>query len=192
MRITNEKYVACPKCRQEASGLEQINQRFGYMIKGEDVTPYRYCRDCRKQMEAEKPDIKSKRMKDTNWASAASWGRKIHINRRVFDSYLVDLGYLEKEQSNNGRYKKLIVTRAGEQHSALTNNPFRQIILWDYDTFTKVMKLRAEKADVHYCCEKCSAPVDEAPDFNHLQLEYRCDKCGHVGDVYAMSVVFDR
>jgi len=189
MKVTNETYVCCPICEMEGKGLEQINERFGYFIKGGDIIPYKQCRECRKE---ESTLIKNEDMKQAGWASASVWGKKIHINRKIFNSYLIDLGYLKKVPNDNGRKQESFVTKIGEKHSALTSNSFRKNILWDYDTFVKVVKLRTEKAEVHYCCEKCCTPIDELSNFDHLQPEYQCYKCGHVGEVFQMRVDFDR
>lgn len=192
MQITNEKYVSCPICKAEGYGLEQINKKFGYYLKGDDVVPYRHCRECRRKEEEENQPQNEKNEQQISWASASTWGKKIHINRRTFDSYLIDLGYLEKDPNAVGRRQKVRISRMGDQHSALTNNPFKRIILWDYDTFVKVMKLRAEKATVHYCCEKCGTPIDDSHVFDYLESEYQCNQCGHIGEVFHTEVIFDR
>lgn len=53
MRITNETYMCCSACGVEASGLDDINQVFGYKIVKEDIKPFSKCRKCR----GEEPDF---------------------------------------------------------------------------------------------------------------------------------------
>ena len=189
MRITNEVYMCCSECRTEANGLEEINNKFGYKrVKGE-IVPYSKCRKCRGE-ELEPEDYR-KNIKHKQWATAANWGRKINISRTVFDNYLIELGYLEHDDTIRGVRKRLAITESGRQHSATTNSMFSKTILWDYDTFLEVIKLRLRKAIVHDTCPKCKAHLDTMPGYNHLDYCHKCKRCGRVCEYWNVSVTLD-
>lgn len=185
MRLANETYMCCPACGTEATGLDDINKVFGYKIVKEVIQPYSECRKCR-------GDVEEQVHREKHWATAASWGKKIHISRTVFDSYLIELGYLEYNQKSNGRRNKLVVTEKGRNHSATTNSPFYKAILWDFDTFSKVVWMRASKAIVHDTCPKCKAYLDTMPGYNHLDYSHTCKRCGRVCEYWNVSVTHDR
>lgn len=193
MRITNETYMVCPKCRIEARGLDEINKVFGYRIMGKnlDLAPYRECRSCREQDSFEEEKSK-KRYEEEQWATAASWGKRIHISRKVFDSYLIEMGYLEYVDDVNGYKSGLVVTEKGREHSATRNAPFRKAILWDFDTYLKVAKLRVSKATIHDTCPKCKAYLDTMPGYNHLDYSHKCKRCGRVCEYWHVNVTHDR
>lgn len=185
MRLSSETYIRCPVCGTEANGLDDINKVFGYKIVKEVIQPYSECRKCRGDFEEQVHQAKQ-------WATAASWGRRIHISRTVFDSYLIELGYLECNHNSNGRRSKLVVTEKGRNHSATTNAPFHKAILWDFDTYIEVVRQRASKAIVHDTCPKCKAYLDTMPDYNHLDYSHTCKRCGRVCEYWNVSVTHDR
>lgn len=191
MRITNETYMCCSECGVEASGLDDINQVFGYKIVKEDIKPFSKCRKCR----GEEPDFEEhckKNIKNKQWATAASWGRRINISRTVFDSYLIDLGYLEHDGKVRGIRNRLVVTEKGSEHSATTNSMFGKAILWDYATYLDVIRLRLSGTIVHDTCPKCKAYLDTMPEYNHLDYSHKCRRCGRKCDYWHVKVTYDR
>ena len=126
------------------------------------------------------------------WATAASWGRQIHISRSVFDSYLIEMGYLEYDDGTNGGRKGLVVTEKGRNHSATTNAPFHRAILWDFDTYLEVAKLRVSKATIHDTCPKCNAYLDTMPGYDPLGHSHQCKRCGRVCEYWHVNVTHDR
>ena len=71
MRLSSETYIRCPVCGTEANGLDDINKVFGYKIVKEVIQPYSECRKCR-------GDFKEQVHQAKQWATAASWGRRIY------------------------------------------------------------------------------------------------------------------
>ncbi len=185
MRITNETYKHCSHCGTEANGLDSINKIFGYKIVKDEIIPYSFCRECRKQMEEPKEE-------KPIWATASDWGKKIHISRTKFDNYLVDLGYLDCSHSMNKKRGKLDVTEKGKFHSAITNTPFRKRLLWDYEAFKEVVKMRAQRAQVYECCPRCNAHLDTMPNYNYLDLSHKCHRCGLACEQWTVDVVYDK
>ena len=171
MRVSNETYMSCTVCGAEATGLEDINKIFGYKIVNEIIQPYSECRKCRDNLE-------EKVYQEEEWNTAAGWGRRIHISRKVFDSYLIELGYLEYDPKSSRRWNKLAVTEKGREHSTISNSKFRKSILWDFDILCKVAKQRASQAIVHDTCPKCSAYLDTMPDYNYADFSHICKRCG--------------
>lgn len=190
MRITNEVYMCCSECRAEANGFEDINKVFGYMLVKEDIIPYSKCRKCRG--EEPEPEDYRRNIKDKQWATAASWGRRINISRTVFDSYLIELGYLEHDDNAKCGGKRLAVTEKGSKHSATTNSMFSKAILWDYATYLEVIKLRLSKAIVHDTCPKCKAYLDTMPGYSHLDYSHKCKRCGRECEYWHVKVTHDR
>ena len=139
MRITNEVYTCCSECCAEANGFEDINSVFGYMLVKDDIVPYSKCRRCRGE-EVEPEDYR-KNIKNQQWTTAANWGRRIDISRTMFDSYLIELGYLVCDSDTRSDEIHLVITEKGRQHSATTNSTFGKVILWDYATYLEVIKI---------------------------------------------------
>lgn len=198
MNITNEVYTSCPKCQTEAHGIDEINKIFGYYIEKDEMKPFQYCRSCRKWMEEEKIKMKNPKrnrhhnqQKDTEWATAASWGRQIHISRSMFESYLEELDYLVCRNEDDTK-RVLEITDSGKEHSAVTNHPFHRAVLWDYDTFMQVVDLRAGKAKVHFKCSKCGRNMEEDSGFTPIQKKYICRGCGSVAYSCDIEVEFDK
>ena len=192
MKITNETYMKCPTCGAEARGLKDINKVFGYKIVNEDLFPFTECRGCRGENSYEERRKGKRKTKDKQWATAASWGKRIHISRTIFDSYLIEMGYLEYGDGTDGGKKGLVITEKGRHHSATTNAPFSRAILWDFDTYFDVAKLRVSKATVHDVCPKCKAYLDTMPGYNHLDYSHTCKRCGRVCEYWHVNVTHDR
>jgi len=192
MKIVNETYMKCPECGVEASGIDDINKVFGFKIVKGDLVPYSECRDCRKKDSPIERNKRKRKPKDKQWATAASWGKQIHISRTVFDSYLIEMGYLEYDDGTNGGRKGLVVTEKGRNHSATTNAPFHRAILWDFDTYMSVAKLRVSYATIHDTCPKCKAYLDTMPGYNHLDYSHKCKRCGRVCEYWYVNVTHDR
>lgn len=192
MKITNETYMKCPTCGTEARGLKDINKVFGYKIINEDLFPFDECRKCRGKESYEDEGSRKRKTKDKQWATAASWGKRIHISRTIFDSYLIEMGYLEYSDGSNGSRKGLAITEKGRYHSATTNTPFHRVILWDFDTYLNVAKLRVSKATVHDVCPKCKAYLDTMPGYNHFDYSHTCKRCGRVCEYWHVNVTHDR
>jgi len=185
MRITNEAYKPCPRCGAGASGLEGINKVFGYILVNDKIMPHSLCRECRQGNEAP--------AKEQNiWATSACWGKRINISRTKFDNYLIDLGYLDCGNSDNRKRGRLEITETGKCHSAMTNTAFAKKILWDYETFLQVIKLRAQRARVYNCCPKCNAHLDTMPNYNHMDYSHKCHRCGLDCGFWNVDVVYDK
>lgn len=192
MKITNEIHIKCPTCGKEASGVDDINKAFGYQIVKEHLIPYEECRKCRGNDTVIDRKKSKRESKNTQWATAAGWGKRIHISRRVFDSYLIEMGYLEYNDGSSGGKKGLSVTEKGRIHSATTNSTFRRMLLWDFDTYLCVAKLRASKAIVHDTCPKCKAYLDTMPGYNQFEYSHKCKCCGRECEYWHVNVVYDR
>lgn len=192
MRITNETHMRCPKCGAEATGLDDINKLFGYKIVKEVITPYSECRKCRGNQQYPKNRFGKRIYKDKQWASAACWGRRINISRTKFDSYLIDMGYLKHDFEGGEKGNKLVVTKEGRNHSATSNSRFQKMLLWDFDTYAKVVKMRASRAIVHDSCPKCKAYLDTMPDYNDRDYSHTCKRCGRVCEYWNVDVIYDR
>lgn len=191
MRITNEVYTCCPSCGAEAHGLEDINKVFGYKIVKKDIMPYSKCRKCRGD-DLEFEGRYQKNIKDKQWATAASWGKQINISRTVFDSYLIELGYLEHDDSSSRIRNRLGVTEKGREHSATTNSMFGKAILWDYETYIEVVKLRISKAIIHDVCPRCKSYLDTMPGYNDVSHGFKCKRCGRECGYWYVKVTHDR
>ncbi|MBE5853482.1 MAG: hypothetical protein E7299_11135 [Lachnospiraceae bacterium] len=191
MKLSNKTHITCPKCGIEAHGLSDISDRFGYFIEDEEVQPYVTCKACRSPISFWKRQRKAPVSAETTWASAAAWARKIHISEEQFNEYLIDMRYMEFSFHPGKDRKQFVVTDKGSVHSAETHSTFGKKILWDYDTFRNVIKLRCSMAEVHPCCPRCKAYLDEDPEYEHLALTYTCSKCGYVSDTREMNVTFD-
>lgn len=192
MRVSNETYKICPKCEAEANGLDEIDRVFGYHIVKEVITPCSVCRECGGKKHVFDGRMKKRQYRTKKWASAAEWGRRIYISRKIFDSYLVDLGYLENDFKDTEKERSLVITDKGKEHSAITNSSFRKIILWDYETYLEVVKIRADRAVVHDICPKCKAHLDTMPDYKYSDYSHTCRHCGRVCNYWNVDVVYDR
>ena len=189
MKIVNDTYMNCQMCGAEASGIDDINKVFGYKIVKGDLDPYTECRECR----GEHPSFeRGRKHKEVHWSTAAGWGRRIHISRTVFDSYLIEMGYLEYDDGTKGGKRGLDVTEKGRAHSATTNAPFRRVILWDFDTYLEVAKLRASKATIHDTCPKCNAYLDTMPGYDPMGHSHQCKRCRRVCGYWYVNVTHDR
>ena len=191
MKILNKDYFKCESCNTEAHDMIEINKKFGYIIKEDVIYPQSLCKECMSRLHPEKQEKKRREYKERQWATAARWGRNIHINKRTFNSYLIDLGYLERVCSEAGKVP-LQMTEVGQLHSKREKTIIGERILWDFDTYLNVAKRRAENADIHDICPKCKAFLDTVPGYNHLDYSHQCSKCGHICEVWEVSVNFDR
>lgn len=190
MKIINETYMRCEECGTEAFGLYNINSVFGYKMVGEDISPFSKCKRCRgENLELEEQE-KEARIKI--WATAAGWGKEINVSRTIFDSYLIDLGYLEYDGKARGNRKHLAITEIGREHSAISNSVFGRAILWDYDTYIEVIKLRLKGTIVHDTCPKCKAYLDTMPGYNHMDYSHKCRRCGRECEYWHVKAVHDR
>lgn len=63
----------------------------------------------------------------------------------VFDNYLLKLGYLKHDNESIGNSRKLIITEKGKKHSATTNSFFNKRILWDYEVYNEVVKMKESR-----------------------------------------------
>lgn len=191
MKIINEEYMKCRHCNTEASGLQDINKVFGYQIIKEQLIPFTSCRECREQMDSkEKTSFLHK--KDKEWNTATGWGKSINISRAKFESYLIDLGYLERTVTELGEKPVLNITEKGRPHCVVKHYLLGDVILWDYATFAAVTQARIKMADIHLCCTKCKAPLDTAPDFKHTDYSHICSNCGTVCVGGLVDIRFDR
>ncbi len=186
MKIANETYVKCSKCETEASGLQDINTTFGYVIKKDMLIPYTECRVCRTKQQSQTGKLPEK------WHSATAWGRRLHISKRAFEKYLLELEYLKSEYSGEAHGVKQVLTPKGERHSRNVKRLFGRENVWDDKAFTGVMMKRAEDAVIHFACPKCKAHLDEMPEFSHLDYTYHCVECGHISDYCEVSVTFEQ
>lgn len=192
MKIVNDTYMNCQMCGAEASGIDDINKVFGYKIVKGDLVPYTECRECRGEELSLERDSRKRKTQEVQWATAANWGNRIHITRTVFDSYLIEMGYLEYNDGAKAGMRGLGITEKGRAHSATTNAPFRRVILWDFDTYLEVAKLRVSKATIHDTCPKCSAYLDTMPGYDPLGHSHQCKRCGRVCEYWHVNVTHDR
>lgn len=123
--------------------------------------------------------------------TAYGWGRKIHISRRLFEKYLVQLGYLkenpEKIRSSDG----LILTEEGSKHCILQNTVFVSKRLWDRDAFSDVLLSRARGSSVTYKCPKCNTSARDQQELKMgAESLYHCENCGGVFDYWIVEVSF--
>lgn len=189
MRVTNETHMQCLYCGKEAEGLQDINTLFGYRVDGEEITPYAYCRECGIRRSSLMRPVDRL---DQHWESASGWGRKIHINKTKFEDYLLELGYLRVDSASKKKHRNKVLTDKGRMHSALTNVSFSKVLLWDYNTFLRVVKLRAERSVMHELCPECKSKLDLMPGFNHLDYEHQCAVCGTVTSHCLLDATFDK
>ena len=189
MKIVNDTYMNCQVCGAEASGIDDINKVFGYKIVKGDLVPYTECRECRGE---DYSFERGRKYKEPQWSTAAGWGKRIHISRTVFDSYLIEMGYLEYNDGAKAGRRGLGITEKGRAHSTTTNAPFRRVILWDFDTYMSVAKLRISYATIHDTCPKCKAYLDTMPGYNHLDYSHKCKRCGRVCEYWYVNVTHDR
>ena len=192
MKITNETYMICYKCGAEARGLEMIHKVFGYGIVKNQMVPYQECRECRNSYQTVRNRFGKPIRQEIGWHSAAGWGKQVNISRTQFDSYLIELGYLKPVGESDGKQRKTIITEKGTAHSAITNHPFKEVILWDYETFIEVVKMRANRAIVHECCPNCCAFIDTMPEYDPLAFEQKCANCGKLVSDWRVYVSYDR
>ena len=191
MNLVNESHMKCSKCGVEASGLNDIQTVFGYRIVKEDIIPFIECRECRGADSEEEERRKNLSQKE-EWATAAKWGRHISISRRVFDSYLIELGYLEHDDRKDGKRNHLAITKKGSSHSKIKNSFFGKTVLWDVATYFEVVKARLSKAIIHDVCPKCKSYLDTMPGFNHFDSVHKCKRCGNECDLWEVKATYDR
>lgn len=191
MQIADEFYKVCPKCGAEASGFETINYRFGYRIEQDVLTPYTECKVCRADKK-EDSQSDAEAGVDMQWETAEYWCRQVNISKAVFESYLIDMGYLEYGFSINDGEDKLVITKVGKKHSVVTRSLLGKKILWDYETFVNMAKMRTESAIVHEVCPKCKAYLDTMPDYNFEDYAHTCKRCGRVCRYWDARVIYDR
>ena len=140
--------------------------------------------------------------KNVEWGTASYWGRRIHINKRTFDSYLLDMGYLEriskKMQSeklydmNRGYSGELCLTLEGLKHCKEKRVFLGRRTLWDFDTYLQVAKRRVENADIHDICPSCKAFLDTVPGYKYMDVTHKCSRCGRICKEWGVSMNFDR
>lgn len=192
MRLSNETHKTCPKCGVEANGFDEIDKVFGYKLVKKVIAPCSECKECRSKNHFSKRKLKKRVYKTKKWASAAEWGRQIHISRKIFDSYLVDLGYLENDFKDTEKVCGLVITDKGKEHSAITNSFLHKMILWDYETYIEVVRMRVERAVVRDICPKCKAQLDSMPDYHYSDYSHTCKRCGRLCNYWSVDVVYDR
>lgn len=189
MKILNETHMSCPKCGVEASGLNDIHKIFGYRMVKEDIVPFFECRNCR-GVESEEEEIRKILSKPKKWYSAAKWGRSINISRKVFESYLIDMGYLEHDDRKKGIH--FVITKNGSAHSKIKKSLFEKTVLWDEATYFEVVKARLSKSIIHDVCPKCKAYLDTMPGFHPLDSLHKCKRCGNECDWWEVKATYDR
>ena len=190
MKITAQEYFKCEKCGKEARGMADIDKLFGYRISEEELSPYSMCKECRGEVEVASDETLTHMEK--KYATAFTWGRKIHISPSIFNSYLLDLGYLERTKAEDGKRSMVVVTDAAKHHSMMKKTIFGKVILWDFATYLAVAKLRVEKAEIYDCCPKCNSYLRIDTERKYPILMYRCSNCGQAFDKWSVSMVFDR
>ena len=191
MKLVNETYVKCSKCGVEASGLNDIQKVFGYRIVKEDIIPFTECRECR-GADSEEEERHKNLSNAKEWATTTKWAREIHISRTVFESYLIELGYLEYNDKASSKRMLLAITKEGSKHSKITPSIFGKKVLWDSKTNLEVMKLRAKHSIMHDVCPKCKAYFDTMPGFQPLNFVHKCKRCGTECDLWEVKATYDR
>lgn len=191
MIITNESHMCCSKCGIEASGISDIQKVFGLTMDKKDIKPFSECRKCR-GVESEEEEIRKITEKPEKWLSAATWGKTITISRKTFDSYLIELGYLEHDDSKKGIRNHLRITKTGKEHSKTKKNLFGLTVLWDETTYFDVVKLRLSKGIIHDVCPKCKSYLDTMPGFNHFDSVHKCKRCGTECHYWYVKSTYDR
>lgn len=196
MNIIEETYFKCPSCGAEARGIVEINRKFGYNFTEEEISPHPLCKACRGVDEFGEAYQQGHARKDIvhAWGTAASWGRKIHISSAKFTSYLVDLGYLEVEAGAEDANQSTVflITPKGYNHCRIKATCLGDVMQWDFDTYAKVVRLRAQMADVHDICPRCRAYLDVESEYDHLAPSHKCGRCGRVCKEWGVSVTYDR
>lgn len=191
MKIINKTRMCCSVCGVEASGLNEIQKVFGYKMVKEDIVPFSECRQCR-GVESEEEERRKNLANARKWATAARWGRDINISRTVFDSYLIELGYLEHNARASSKRKRLAITKEGSKHSKLKTSILRKKVLWDSETNLDVMKLRVSHSIMHDVCPKCKAYLDTMPDYDPLEAKHKCKRCGSKCEYWLIKATYDR
>ena len=192
MRFSEETHITCPTCGVEASGLDGIDKIFGYILVKDVITPCSECRECRDKKHPMKGRMKKNNYKAPLWATAAEWGKRIHISRKVFDSYLIELGYLKADYKDARKVNEDMVTDKGQEHYFVTYSPLRESFLWDYATYLEVVKMRVSRAVVRDICPKCRTQLEPVPGSKPSDYSYMCKRCGIVCTHWNVDVVYDR
>ena len=136
-------------------------------------------------MAAYRNNIADSRIDRKMWATSARWGRKIHVSRKVFESYLEELGYI---CGHSEQRSMQMVTDKGHNHSREQHLLLGKVVLWDKDAFFDVMELRAKNATVYIACPNCKVIVDSTK----LDSSLECEICGTAFDYSDLIVEFDR
>lgn len=191
MKITNELNMCCPVCGVEASGINDIHKVFGYKMVKKDIEPFSECRKCR-GVDSEEEEHRNNLANAKEWATATRWGRDINISCTVFESYLIELGYLEHNGKVNSKRMCLAITKNGSKHSKIRTSLFGKKVLWDSETMSEVMRLRVSHSIVHDVCPKCKAYLDTMPGYNPLEAKHKCKRCGNECNYWHVKVTYDR
>ena len=112
---------------------------------------------------------------------ASKWSQTFNFTESEFNECLEELG-LQKRVPVKGSMR-FDVTGRGARHSRMSRNPFRRVILWDFDAFFQALKLKGKKSGEFHYCDKCGDYLSDQHGFEFSMKKWVCKKCGFVNEL---------
>ena len=112
---------------------------------------------------------------------ASRWSQAFNFTEKEFNDVLAELG-LQRSVVSGGK-QVWRITERGMQHSRMSRNPFKRVILWDFDAFFQAVKVKGKKSGEYFYCEKCGDYLSSQHGFEFGMKKWVCKKCGEVNSL---------
>lgn len=123
-------------------------------------------------------------MEKNQWATMEKWAKIIHVKPKEMLGHLKEIGYVLPEAEALKKIKEEEITPQGQSHCLIASDKKGDFLLWDFDTFVRIVKECLKIRELIYKCPRCRKLLDEdklySPDFKQIECHY----CGYHGDRY--------
>lgn len=123
-------------------------------------------------------------MEKNQWATMEKWAKIIHVKPKEMLEHLKEIGYVLPEAESLKKIKEEEITPQGQSHCLIASDKKGDFLLWDFDTFTRLVKECLNRRELIYKCPRCRELLEDdklfRPDFERIE----CDHCGYHGDHY--------
>lgn len=118
-------------------------------------------------------------------ATVERWARVMNITPVDFNEYLKKLNYqVEVKRGADGAHRVWHITEKGKQHGRVSKNPFKRILLWDFDAAFAVRKIRGKITRTCFYCDECEMYLPMQSGFDFTMQKWVCKRCGYVNKLY--------
>ncbi len=118
-------------------------------------------------------------------ATAERWAKSINISTDEFNEYLKKLNYQVWVDEGFDKEKMVWhITEKGRKHGRISRNPFKRIVLWDFDAAFAVVKVKGKVTKEYFYCDECDMYLPMQSGFDFSMQRWVCKRCGHVNKLY--------